>query len=399
MRAKSIHRRVLYASALVLTASLALAAGFHARSAYRFLGVFQEVWRLARANYVEPVDEDALLRGAYQGMLSSLDAGSGYLNPEQSALMRMTPGPASAGLELLPSAGIPVVVRVKEGGPAAKAGLEIGDQIWRIGDKPTRQLPLPLLEQLLRGEAGTVLPLTVLDGSQFKRRQVEMTLAIDESSGYQLELVSGPIIRLTLSEIARVDTDALRRELQSVLAERSQAPVVVDLRGVVGTQPEQVTRLAGVMIPGGPLLRLVPREGRASEVSAPRQGTPLLTGRAVFALVDGTTAGVGEALAALLAEKIGARICGRSTYGLGAVPEIIPLEDGSSVMLTTHEIQTMAGRSWAADGLEPDKILASVGRPRTDDGSADRLLEEALEWIRSGDRDASDEERAQRPAA
>ncbi|RMG47539.1 MAG: PDZ domain-containing protein [Acidobacteria bacterium] len=388
-------RRLAYAAALVLLLTVGLAAGLHNRATYRYLGVFQEVWRLARANYVEPVDEERLLEGAYKGMLGSLDAASAYLEKGDRALLERPPGPARCGLRVLPSGGIPVVVRVVPGGPADKAGLEAGDQIWRIDGRSTRLMPLPLVERLLSGRPGESRELVILDGSQFKRRTVTVTLEPPTGPGFTASEKAGPVLHLRIEDPDRVDAAALSEALTRYRTAHPGAPILVDVRGVVGLEASSLTRLAGVLLPGGRLLDLVPKEGDPRPIAAPEQGPVRLD--PLFVLMDGTTAGVGEALAALLAERSGARLCGRTTYGLGGVPELIELRNHRWILLATREMTTPGGRRWAGEGLEPEKILTPEAGVEEIGGESDRLLGAALEWIRSGA--AGDGERALAPAA
>ncbi len=386
MRKSSAKRFRLPALAIagVATVSLALAAGYHARGAYKYLTVFQEVWGLTQANYVESVDPATLLEGAYRGMLSSLDAASAYLDEQEVRALSAPVGPADAGMSLLLSGGIPVVVGVTEDGPAHAAGLRRGDQIWRLGGRPMRQTALPVIERLMSGEAGQVLELVVLDASTYKLREVEVTLAAPAKPGFRLEVEEGPILRLRIDDPRRVDVVALGEAVRRSVVAHPGAPLLVDLRGTVGVETGEVTRLAGTLLPGGPLLKLVPKGGPGEVVSARPGEAASFNGR-LYVLVDGGTAGTGEAIAAIAREASGAVLCGRKTYGLAGVPELIELTHGGSILLTTREMRTVAGASWSEDGLEPDKILTPQPAISSEDGEeTDRMLLAALEWIRSG---------------
>ncbi|MDH3286006.1 MAG: S41 family peptidase, partial [Acidobacteriota bacterium] len=309
-----------FAIAGVATVSLALAAGYHARGAYKYLNVFQEVWGLTQANYVESVDQATLLQGAYRGMLSSLDAASAYLDARDERALSAPMGPADAGMGVLLSGGIPVVVSVTEGGPADEAGLSRGDQIWRLGGRPLRQTALPVLERLLSGQDGDVLKLVVLDASTYKLGEVELTLSTPASPGFRLVVEEGPILRLRIDDPRRVDAAALGTALREAQSAHAGAPLLVDLRGLVGVETDVVARLAGTFLPGGSLLRLIPRSGPEETVTVKKGSAAAFSGR-VYVMVDGGTAGTGEAIAAIAQEVSGAVLCGRKTYGLGGVPE------------------------------------------------------------------------------
>jgi carboxyl-terminal processing protease len=373
---------VVWLAALAATVSLALAAGFHSRGAYRFINVFQEVWGLTQANYVEKVDEAELLEGAYRGMLTSLDAASSYLSDRELELIESEPGPAGAGMDVLLSGGVPVVVRVDPQGPAAEAGLHRGDQIWRIDGEPTRQTAWPVLDRMLRGPADREMELVILDSRTFKLRELALSLAEPVDPGFRLEAPQGQVLWLTLDEPELVAPSALASALAAESTKHPGAPLVVDLRGQVGVDPRVAARLGAALFAGRPSLRLVSRSGSEEVVAgdAPQPGFP---GR-IYGLIDGGTAGSAEALAATI-KDLGGLLCGRRTYGLAGVPEVIALTHGGTILLTTREMRGPAGTGWAGDGLEPDKILGI--EPRADasaDPGADRLRDAALEWILEG---------------
>jgi carboxyl-terminal processing protease len=369
--------------AAIVTLSLGLAAGLNGQSAYRYLSVFREVWELTRANYVEPVEEDALLEGAYRGMVASLDAASAYLPPGEAEELLRTPGPGRTGLELLPSGGAAVVVRIDPGSPAEEAELRVGDQVWRIAGESSRQLSWPQLQRRLSGQPGETIELAVLDGRTFRLKNVSLELTSPAGPGYELTLRDGPVVHLRLHGLESVRRSELRSGLARLRAEHPQAPLLVDLRGVVGLDLQRAADVLGALVGEGPVFRLYTREGLAKSIRVPAGSRAELPDD-VFVLVDGSTAGTGEALAAALRERAGGVLAGRETFGLGAVPEIIPLSRGGSVLLTTQQMRTVAGTTWADDGLEPDKVL-ELGYPRTaEERAADRLLDAALEWIRAG---------------
>ncbi len=371
------------AAVLGLPLTLVLAAGLSGGSAYRYLGVFQEVWTVTRTNYVEPVDETDLLDGAYRGMLSSLDGASAYLAPGEEKVLQSPPGAGRPGMETLPSGGGLVIVRVDAGGPAARAGLEVGDQVWKIGGKPVRQMAWPQAKRRLSGPVGGKLDLQILEGRSFKLREARVDLEVPKSVGYALER-RGPTLYLRLDDPDVVDPKGLAAELGPQLDADRSTPLLVDLRGTVGLDAAAIGRVAGVFFPGSALLRLVQRSGMEETVSA-ADGRELALRRPLYALVDGTTAGAGEAVAALLRERAKATVIGRSTYGLGVVPELIPLSSGGSILLGTREIRTTGGVRWSEKGLEPDKVLtpAPATRAGADDDKRDLLLDEALRHVQS----------------
>ncbi|GAB4224231.1 MAG: hypothetical protein Kow0062_25670 [Acidobacteriota bacterium] len=369
------------ALALVVTLSLVLAAGWPGRDAYRYLNVFQEVWNLTRENYVEPVSEDDLLEGAYRGMVASLDAASAFLAPGEEVGVLEPAGPGRAGFELLPSGNVAVIVRVDPGSPAAEAGLHRGDQVWRIGGEPTRLKSWPQLRRAVTGPVGARLDLVVLDGRRYRLRELSLELAAPADGGFLIDRPREGLIRLRITEPDRVEGASLADALRAEMARAPATSVLVDLRGAVGLDVERAGAIAAALGSAGPGFRLVPRSGPERRIDVPDLPSIQLPD-ARFVLVDGTTAGSAEALAALLRERDAARLCGRDTFGLGALPELIPLSRGGFLLLTTRQVVTAQGTSWADDGLAVDHRLETRVARGDDDG--DPLLDAALEWIAAG---------------
>jgi carboxyl-terminal processing protease len=375
-------RRRLYfgAAALAAVVTLAFAASLPGRGSYRYLNVFQEVWGLTRANYVEPVNEAEMLKGAYRGMLASVDAVSSYLEPGEEKLLAEAEPAGGLGIELLPAGGIPVVVRVEPGSVAEKQGIGVGDQVWKVGGKSTRLVAWPVLRRMVRGAPGTTVDLEVLDAKKFDMNTRKLTFEPGTGKGFTLSRLEGPVIALHLADPATVAADALRTELAAARAADPAAPLLVDLRGAAGLAPRELARLSGVLLPGGDLLKLAARGGVEETVRAPELPRAELPAK-LFVLVDGTTAGTGEALAALLRERANGVLIGRPTYGLAGLPELIPLSSGAHVLLSTRQMSTPSGATWAEKGLEPAKILTPGQQVAK---AADPLLETALRWIREG---------------
>lgn len=365
---------------LVLAAGV-LAAGATDRKTYSYLQVFREVLGLTRQNYVETTDESQLLEGAYRGMVASLDAASAYLAPGEELELQSPPGPGRTGMEVLPSGGAAVVVRVDPGSPGEKAGFKVGDQIWRIGDRPARQLAWPILRQRLSGPLGAALQLTVLNAETFKLETRTLTLAPLAGRGFDLDLRSDAVLHLRLRELEQLDPAVLQRALQTAQTAHRDAPLLIDVRGVVGLEPQRLAGLAGVLYDGGALLALQGRSGEPTAIEAPARPKPSLPRVAV--LIDGSTAGTGEALALLLKERSGAQLYGRQSFGLGAIPELIPLQSGGTLLLTTREMRTSAGSSWSKDGVKPDTIVTPPGaRGDEDSAGTDPLLLETIRLLR-----------------
>ncbi len=370
---------------LLLALSLGFAASRGKNTGFRYLHVFEEAWNLTRSNYVESVDQEKLLEGAYRGMVGGLDAASAYLKPGEEEILSRE-GSGRAGMVILPTGGAPMVVYVQEDGPASAAGLSVGDQLWKIGEYEARFLAWPLIDKLLTGSPGEKVSLSYIDNQTFKRVDAEVVLAEPSGPGYEVKAIGEDVLHIRLFDPHSADPAALEASIATARAQHPDAALLLDLRAVVGLDLEVLTRWAGLFYPAGELLRLQPRQGESQSIVAPAgESTTAPRVPVGFVLVDGATGGVGEAFALLVQEQGGARICGRKTYGLGSLPEIVPLRNGAHLLLTTRVAETVKGTRWADEGIAPQKVLTPEP-PHTGDAKEkrDRYLDAAVEWIRAG---------------
>ena len=144
-------------------------------SSYQHLRVFEEVVSLVMSNYVEPVKNERIMRGALQGLAEGLDADSAWLTPAQVAVVSKAQAPAkgTVGLELTRQYYLRVIA-ARDGSPAAKAGLATGDYVRAINGAPTREMSVWAGDQALRGAPGSKVTLTVLRGNAAEPHEVTL---------------------------------------------------------------------------------------------------------------------------------------------------------------------------------------------------------------------------------
>jgi len=330
-----------------------------AESSYRQAVLFAEVLSLVLENYVDPVEADGLLAGAYRGMLSGLDPNGAFLSPEEVRAWKAgsPDGSADAGFSALKSGRMLQVVSVDPGSSAEEAGLRIGDQITEIDGASVRNLSLGQTWRLLRGEPGSKVRLTLLrPDEEVIREEMELIRTVPAGPDYRLELDHG-IVVARLRNLSRVDVDALAGDLARYRAEGRDA-LLLDLRNVTQGTPRDAAALAGLFTEGAPL-ELRDRSGRLLESVSPAPHERW-SGK-VFALVNGATVGGAEALAMLLQSAGTAQVFGEATYGLGAEPRLYELENGSGLLLSAALWSVDDHGSWNTDGVQPDEQVHGEG--------------------------------------
>ncbi len=349
-------------------------------SSYQHLRVFEEVVSLVMSNYVEPVKNERIMRGALQGLAEGLDADSAWLTPAQVALVSRAQPSAkgTVGLELTRQYYLRVIA-ARDGSPAAKAGLTTGDYIRAINGAPTRELSVWAGDQLLRGAPGSKVTLTVLRGNAAEPH--EITLVREEAPA---ATVTGRLARpgVGLIRVAAF-TERTSGELrQQAISLRKQGAwhLVVDLRRTAEGAPALGFASARLFVTTG---TLGAREGR----TVPKQVTTTSSGDGIITLpitllTDNGTSQAAEVFAAALKGNKRATIVGERTLGRAASQDLVKLPDGSGLWLSTARFMTPDGTSIHEKGLTPDTAVAEPDLEfGATAGADDPILDKALELL------------------
>ncbi len=323
---------------------------------YSYLKLFNEALYLIVHNYVQPVQLDVIMEGAYRGMLESLDPANEYLSPAEydKAYRGENAGPADVGLSLSKRRGYIVVVSAAQGSPAAEAGLQTGDVLVVIDGRSTRQMGVWEASQALRGKPASKTTLNLSPVDSVGRKTVTLVRRVLSSpppSG-TFEAPDAGVARLG----ALVEGDAKRLDQTiGALKRKGASRLLLDLRGCSSDSLAEAIGAASLFIGDGRIVTATDRY--ESDLSYRADGRRNAWDRPVAVLVDEGTAGACEVLAAALRDDIGAPIVGQRTFGEGAVRKILPLPHGDGVVLATGRYQSPSGKEWHGQGLQPDLTI------------------------------------------
>ncbi len=370
-----------------------------ADGAYRQLSVYTEVLQRIKSDYVEEPDIKQVTRGALQGLLESLDPNSSYLTAEQNKeYEKRKAGNQEGGTGLIISKrfGYVLVLAALPGSPAAKTGLVVGDLIEAVDGKATRDLPLPLVETILKGATGTNVSLVVRRG----RRAGE-----PEDLSLTRAAISLPPVahKLLPDKVGYIDVKALTsgkaaeaaravRELTSQGAER----FVLDLRNnALGDAPEG-TKLANVFVDNGLLAyaegQKYPRKDFNAEARQAISNLPLVV------ITNRATAGAAELAAAAIVERGRGLIVGEKTYGMASEQKTIRMEDGAAIILSVAKYHRPSGKAIQDGGVNPSVQVSEAEteltsedentppQPPSAQPQEDELLKKAIEILKGSPR-------------
>ncbi len=337
---------------------------------------FTDIFGKIKNDYVEEIDDTTLLKYAIRGMLSGLDPHSAYLEPSAfSDLRENTSGTfGGVGIEVGVENGFIKVIAPIDDTPAQKGGIQAGDLIIKLDDSPVKGMSLDQSVDIMRGEAGTDITLTIVRVGEREPLKIKLTrdiiqvtsvktLPLDDKYGY---------VRITQFQ-AQTGTD-FSKGLKKLKEESSElSGLIIDLRNNPGGVLLAAVDVADQLIDEG---LIVYTEGRskAAQVEYKAKKGDNAEGLPIIVLIDGGSASASEILAGALQDHNRAVVMGTQSFGKGSVQNVMALDAEYGLKLTTARYFTPSGRSIQAQGIVPD---IEVNRAKLSDEKQSNMFKEA----------------------
>lgn len=320
--------------------------------------IFTEVLNRIRSAYVEPIDDRTLLENAIKGMLAGIDPHSTYLEAEgYDQLQESTTGEfGGLGVEVGIEDGFIKVIAPMDDSPADRAGVRAGDLIIKLDDTPAREVTLGDTIDLMRGEPGTDLILTILREGVSEPFEITVTREIIQSRSARYRILEPGYGYIRIATFS-VDTgEEVKEALVKMHEETDLVGVVLDLRNNPGGVLQSSVSVVDAFIDDGLIVYTEGRvdnadmrfEASSEDVS---QGVPLVV------LINTGSASASEIVAGALQDHKRGIIMGTPSFGKGSVQTVLPLTNDRAIKLTTALYFTPSGRSIQATGIVPDIIV------------------------------------------
>src|SRR6478672_9134707 len=365
-------------SPLALVGALALvpvtASSFAATDTtnYQELEKFMSVYERVKANYVDPVDDHTLIKGAIDGMLAALDPHSSYAEASDFDQLKATTDGNYGGLGLSVSIedGAVKVIAPTEDTPAWKAGIKAGDYITHINGELVYGLTLDEAVSKMRGEPGTPIKLTIVRPGRDKPFDVSMNRERIELRPVKWEIKDG-VGYININTFTGNVAEQTKAALIGIDKATGGKPLgyVVDLRSNPGGLLDQAVDVADDFLDSG---EIVSQRGRTKDDIERYYARPgdMAHGLPVIVLTDAGTASASEIVAGALQDHRRAIVMGEKSFGKGSVQTVVQTGPETALRLTTARYYTPSGRSVQAGGITPDIVVPQL----TDEDYKDRRV-------------------------
>ena len=323
---------------------------------YELLNLFGEVMERAKLNYVEEVSDKKLIESAINGMLTSLDPHSSYLDADSFNYMsEQTKGKfGGLGIEVTMDNGLVKVVSPIDDTPAAKAGIKAGDYITNINGETVVGMSLNDAVSKMRGKVGEKVKLSI---RRVNSKPIELTIKRQEIKiqSVKIEIKEDSIVYIRISSLTE-DVDKSVSEAITKAKKKLKNKllgIVIDVRNNPGGLLDQAVDVSDLFLEKGEIVSTRSRN-EADTVKYMANEGDIAKGLPIVVIINEGSASASEILAGALQDHHRAIILGEKSFGKGSVQTVIPLRDYGAMRLTTARYYTPSGRSIQAKGIEPD---------------------------------------------
>lgn len=351
----------------------------------RFTTVVEHI----RKYYVEPANDKELFENAIRGMLSGLDPHSAYLDPQEFTDLKVnTSGKfGGLGLEVTMEDGFVKVISPIDDTPAARAGMLPGDLIIKLDDTPVKGLSLRQAVDLMRGERGSNITLTVIRKGVNKPLQVKVTRDIIRVKSVKKDILDENYAYIRISQFQTRTGEDLVANINQLKEENPGKikGLILDLRNNPGGTLDSSVKVSDAFLNAPDLKHdklIVYTEGRlpGSKIREKAHRGDVMDGMPMVVIINGGSASASEIVAGALQDHHRAIVTGTNSFGKGSVQTVLPLKDNHGLKLTTALYYTPSGRSIQATGIVPDIEIKDIKIPeQEEDNSMSPIKEKNLQ--------------------
>lgn len=365
------------------------------------LRIFESVLQHIQNDYVDEPDLAKVRAGALRGLVAGLDPYSSYLTPEQVKEFGSPQNGKKVGIgaELSQVSQYLYVISVVKGSNAEKAGLKAGDVIEYIENKATRDISLYDARQMVMGEPGTEVSMRVLRAGE-RPQAIKITRGTYQVPKAESTIAEGKTGVIKVFSLEDGEAEDIRGQVES-LKKQGVEKIVLDLRGVAAGKLQEAVAVANIFIREGEIAKVMGRDNKVINTFAADPAKHLFDGK-LAVLIDFSSAGAAEAVAAAVLDRKRGEVVGERSFGAGAEQQLFTLRGGDGLFLTTSKWASPSGVPFLGDSRDSMGVKPSVEvkRPETPEaGEVEELIEQQDEEAPQQPQPTASPKPAAKPAA
>ena len=332
------------------------------KETYEYLDLFGQIFDRVRSSYVEEVTDEELIEKAIDGMLTGLDPHSGYMNEEVWQEMQTdTKGKfGGLGIEITMDEGFVKVISPIDDTPAYKAGVQAGDYIIQINETPVFGLSLNEAVDLMRGEKGDPITITI------SREGIDPFEIVIIRDIIKIQSVKSDIFNnigyLRITSFTEQTESGIIKSINNIKEELNNKEIgyILDLRSNPGGLLKQAVKVTDVFLEKGEIVSTRGRKKIDMQRYRAKAGD-FTDAKPLVVIINGGSASASEIVAGALQDHKRAIIIGTKSFGKGSVQTIIPFKKSNNstagIRLTTARYYTPSGESIQGKGIKPDIVV------------------------------------------
>ena len=325
--------------------------------AYQQIQVYSEVLSRVNSEYVEDPNVPAVTNGALHGLLESLDADSSYLTPAEYKEYKShkTQAKGEIGAAVSKRFGYASIISVIPGGPADKAGLVATDILEAIEGKSTRDISLAEIHNLLAGQPGSNVTVSVVRPRRAEPQKIVVTRDIVSVPPVSDKLLADGIGYIHVDALPNGKSQEIAAKIKS-LEKSGVKKLVLDLRNCAEGEETEGVATANLFLNHGTIAYLQGQKYPRKSFNA--EPLKAVTNLPLAVLINKGTAGAAEIVAAAVLENARGDVIGDKTFGQGSVQDLIPLRDGGALILSVAKYYSPSGKAIQDAAVTPNVTVA-----------------------------------------
>ena len=322
---------------------------------YKKIDLFGEVLEKINSEYVDEVNPSESMDSAINGLLQSLDPYSAYMSPETFDEMQTeTSGKfGGLGIEVSMESGVVKVISPIDDTPASKAGIKAGDYIIKIDNTQVQGKSLSEAVDLMRGEVGSPIELTVRRRGEKKALTFNIIREIIQIRSVKADLLEKNIGYIRLTSFNENSSKQIKKEIKKLEKNNNVKSYILDLRNNPGGLLSQAIKISDFFLDNGEIVSTKSRKNSENQKWFASKGD-ITNGKTLIVMINYGSASASEIVAGALKDHKRAIIVGENSFGKGSVQSIIPLKNKGAIRLTVAKYYLPSGKSISEVGVLPD---------------------------------------------